>query len=178
MPMLKKILIANRGEIAVRIIRACQELGYDTVAIYSEADRMASHVRMAGEAYNVGPAAATDSYLRGDKIIEAALQSGADGIHPGYGFLAENHVFAQTVIDAGLTWIGPPPEAIKTMGDKLTARQTMSAANVPLVPGTKQGNRLTDEDLIEAAADIGYPLLVKAAAGGGGKGMRNVWQAR
>jgi acetyl-CoA carboxylase biotin carboxylase subunit len=177
MPMLKKILIANRGEIAVRIIRACQELGYDTVAIYSEADRMASHVRMAGEAYNIGPAAATDSYLRGDKIIDVALKSGADGIHPGYGFLAENYEFAQTAIDAGLTWIGPPPEAIKLMGDKITARQTMAAADVPLVPGTRQSERMTDEQLIEAAAEIGYPVLVKAAAGGGGKGMRNVLNA-
>ena len=174
MAMLKKILIANRGEIAVRIIRACQELGYDTVAVYSSADRMASHVRMAGEAHNIGSAVATDSYLRSDRIIDAALKSGADGIHPGYGFLAENYEFAQAVIDAGLVWIGPPPEAIRLMGDKMTARKTMQAANVPLVPGTQHGERVTDAELIEAAQEIGYPLLVKATAGGGGKGMRNV----
>ncbi len=176
MPMLKKILVANRGEIAVRIIRAANELGYDAVAVYSDADRMAPHVRMAQEAYHIGPSAATDSYLRGDKIIDIAKKSGADGIHPGYGFLAENHEFAQQVIDAGLTWIGPPPEAILRMGDKVTARQTMDAANVPLVPGTKHSERMTDEELIYASPDIGFPLLVKAAAGGGGKGMRKVWQ--
>ncbi len=174
MPMLKKILVANRGEIAVRIVRACQELGYDAVAVYSEADRMAPHVRMAQEAYAIGPSQAVESYLRGDKIIDVAKKSGADGIHPGYGFLAENADFAQTVVDAGLTWIGPSPKAIRLMGDKLTARETMAAANVPLVPGTDQSTNMTDDDLITAAPDIGYPLLVKAAAGGGGKGMRNV----
>ena len=109
MPMLKKILVANRGEIAVRIVRACQELGYDAVAVYSEADRMAPHVRMAQEAYSIGPSHAVESYLRGDKIIDVAKKSGADGIHPGYGFLAENADFAEEVIDAGLTWIGPLP---------------------------------------------------------------------
>ncbi|GAB4422963.1 MAG: acetyl-CoA carboxylase biotin carboxylase subunit [Anaerolineae bacterium] len=176
MPMLKKILVANRGEIAVRIIRAANELGYDAVAVYSDADRMAPHVRMAQEAYNIGPPSATESYLRGDKIIDVAKKSGADGIHPGYGFLAENHEFAQAVIDAGLTWIGPPPDAIMKMGDKVTARKTMADANVPLVPGTKHGEQMSDEELIYASANIGFPLLVKAAAGGGGKGMRKVWQ--
>lgn len=177
MPMLKKILVANRGEIAVRIIRACQELGYEAVAIYSDADRMAPHVRMAQEAYRLGPAQATESYLRGDKIIEIAKNAKVDGIHPGYGFLAENAEFAEAVVNAGLTWIGPPPSAIRMMGDKVAARQTMAAANVPLVPGTLATERLTDEELITAAESIGYPLLVKAAAGGGGKGMRKVFQA-
>jgi acetyl-CoA carboxylase biotin carboxylase subunit len=172
--MLKKILVANRGEIAVRIMRACQELGYEAVAIYSEADRMAPHVRMAQEAYPLGSSAATESYLRGDKIIEAALRCGANGIHPGYGFLAENADFAEAVIEAGLTWIGPPPGAIRLMGDKVAARQIMAAANVPLVPGTNPSENMTDDDLIVAAKRIGFPLLVKAAAGGGGKGMRNV----
>ncbi|RME98884.1 MAG: acetyl-CoA carboxylase biotin carboxylase subunit, partial [Chloroflexi bacterium] len=158
--MLKKILVANRGEIAVRIIRACQELGYDAVAVYSDADRMAPHVRMAQEAYNIGPPAATESYLRGDLIIDVAKKSGADGIHPGYGFLAENAEFAEAVMAAGLTWIGPPPEAIRLMGDKVTARQTMEAANVPLVPGTGQSARMTDDELLAAAAEIGFPLLV------------------
>jgi acetyl-CoA carboxylase biotin carboxylase subunit len=172
--MLKKILVANRGEVAVRIIRACQELGHDAVAVYSEADRMAPHVRMAQEAYPIGPAPATESYLCGDKIIATAKKCGADGIHPGYGFLAESADFAQAVIDADLTWIGPPPEAIRLMGDKLMARQTMAAAKVPLVPGTLPSENLTDDDLLAAADRIGFPLLVKAAAGGGGKGMRNV----
>src|SRR5690606_3395186 len=130
-------LVANRGEIAVRIIRACQELGYDTVAIYSEVDRMAPHVRMAQEAYSIGPPSALESYLCGDKIIDTAKKSGADGIHPGYGFLAESPDFAEAVIAAGLTWIGPPPNAIRLMGDKMAARQTMARANVPLVPGTQ-----------------------------------------
>lgn len=172
--MLKKILVANRGEIAVRIMRACQELGYDAVAVYSEADRMAPHVRMAQEAYAIGPSSALQSYLRGDKIIDVAKKCGADGIHPGYGFLAENASFAEAVIDAGLTWIGPPPAAIRLMGDKLTARATMAAANVPLVPGTDQSKNMRDDDLIAAAQQVGFPLLVKAAAGGGGKGMRHV----
>jgi len=172
--MLKKVLVANRGEIAVRIVRACQELGYEAVAIYSEVDRMAPHVRMAQEAYSVGPASALESYLRGDKIIDIAKKCGADSIHPGYGFLSENSDFAEAVMDAGLIWIGPPPNAIRLMGDKLKARETMAAANVPLVPGTNQSKVMGDEELLAAAEDIGFPLLVKAAAGGGGKGMRTV----
>jgi acetyl-CoA carboxylase biotin carboxylase subunit len=172
--MLKKVLIANRGEIAVRIMRACQELGLDTVAVYSDADRIAPHVRRAREAYHIGPAPAAESYLRADKIIDAAKKSGADGIHPGYGFLAENTGFAQAVVDAGLIWIGPPPEAIRLMGDKVAARQTMAAADIPIVPGVQEN--LSDEGLVAAAEGIGYPLLVKAAAGGGGKGMRGVYQ--
>ncbi|MDH3674188.1 MAG: acetyl-CoA carboxylase biotin carboxylase subunit [Anaerolineae bacterium] len=174
--MLKKILVANRGEIAVRIIRACQELGYEAVAIYSDADRMAPHVRMAQEAYNIGPPPAVDSYLRADKIIDIARQCGVDGIHPGYGFLAENADFAEAVCEAGLTWIGPPPDAIRLMGDKLTARKTMAVANVPLVPGTDQSGDVNDDELLAAAQQLGFPLLVKAAAGGGGKGMRNVFK--
>lgn len=172
---LKKILVANRGEIAARIIRACEELEVESVAIYSEVDRLAPHVRMADEAYLIGPAAATESYLRGDKIIEVALACGADGIHPGYGFLSESYKFAQDVTDAGLTWVGPPPEAIRLMGDKVTARETMASAGVPLVPGIgKAGEELSDEMLLNASDQIGFPLLVKAAAGGGGKGMRKV----
>lgn len=173
---LNKVLAANRGEIAVRIIRACQELNIQSVAVYSEIDRLAPHVHMADEAYLIGPPAATESYLCGEKIIEVAKACGADGIHPGYGFLSENYEFAQTVIDAGLVWIGPPPEAIRLMGDKVTARETMDSAGVPLVPGVgKSGGSLSDDDLIKASEKIGFPLLVKAAAGGGGKGMRNVY---
>ncbi len=176
--MLKKILVANRGEIAVRIMRGCQELGYEAVAIYSEADRLAPHVRKAQEAYLLGPAPISESYLRKDKIIAIAKKCGADGIHPGYGFLAENADFAEMVIEAGLTWIGPPPQAIRLMGDKVAARETMGAANVPLVPGIgRSGESMRDDELVAAAEGVGYPLLVKAAAGGGGKGMRRVYQA-
>ena len=174
--MLKKILVANRGEIAVRIIRACQELGYEAVAVCSEADRMAPHVRMAQEAYVIGPSPATESYLRGDKIIDVAKRGRADGIHPGYGFLAESPDFAGAVIDAGLAWIGPPPEVIRVMGDKAAARDTMANVGVPLVPGTSQAKALRDDELLAAAREIGFPLLVKAAGGGGGKGIREVWR--
>jgi acetyl-CoA carboxylase biotin carboxylase subunit len=173
-PKLQKVLVANRGEIAVRIMRACQELGLDTVAVYSDADRITPHVRRASEAYRIGPAPATESYLRADKIIDVAQRSGADGVHPGYGFLAENADFAQAVLDAGLMWIGPPPEAIRLMGDKIAGRQTMTTAGVPVVPGTQ--TTLSDKELMEAADQIGFPLLVKAVAGGGGKGMRGVYQ--
>ncbi len=173
--MFQKILIANRGEIALRIIRACQERGIKTVAVYSDADRSALHVRYADEAYHIGPPPASESYLRGDVIIDVALQAGADAIHPGYGFLAENAGFAQAVQDAGLTFIGPPPAAIAAMGDKVTARETVAKAGVPLIPGTPAG--LSDEELLAAAAEIGYPVLVKASAGGGGKGMRMVHAA-
>ncbi len=172
--MLKKVLVANRGEIAVRILRACQELGLETVAVYSDADRIAPHVRRAQEAYHIGPAPAAESYLRMDKMIDVARKSKVDGVHPGYGFLAENPDFAQAVLDAGLLWIGPPPEAIRRMGDKAAARQTMAAAGIPVVPGTPAN--LTDEELMAAAERIGYPVLIKAAAGGGGKGMRGVYQ--
>ncbi|WP_420629421.1 acetyl-CoA carboxylase biotin carboxylase subunit [Candidatus Leptofilum sp.] len=169
-----KLLIANRGEIAMRILRACHELGISTVAVYSDADRSALHVRYATEAYYIGPSPARDSYLRMDKIIEVAKQSGAEAIHPGYGFLSERAEFAQMCVDNGLVFVGPPPEAIQVMGDKQTARDTAIAAGVPVVPGAPMG---TDEELIEAAKSIGYPLLVKATAGGGGKGMRPVYKS-
>ncbi len=172
--MFNKVLIANRGEIAVRILRACRELGLETVAVYSEADRNALHVRYADEAYLLGPAPSRDSYLRGDKIIEIAKKSGAGAIHPGYGFLSERSDFAQAVLDAGLVFIGPQPEAIAAMGDKAIARATMRAAGVPVVPGTKDVENLSDEALIARAKTIGFPLLIKATAGGGGKGMREV----
>ena len=170
--MLKKVLIANRGEIAVRIIRACHELGLDTVAVYSDVDRAALHVRRAGEAYPIGPAPAGESYLRADKIIDVALASGADAIHPGYGFLSERAAFAEAVAAAGLAFVGPPPAAIRTMGDKVRSRQAMIAAGVPVVPGTDAG--LSDDEAVRRAPEIGFPLLVKASAGGGGKGMRRV----
>ncbi len=173
--MLKKVLIANRGEIAVRIIRACQEMGLVPVAVYSEADRTAPHVRGAQEAYCIGPAPASQSYLCGDKIIEVARKAKVDGIHPGYGFLAENADFAQAVMDAGFVWIGPPPSAIRMMGDKGAARRAMEAIGVPIVPGTRQD--LRDDELVAVGNRVGFPLLVKATAGGGGKGMREVEQS-
>jgi acetyl-CoA carboxylase biotin carboxylase subunit len=175
--MFNKVLIANRGEIAVRIIRACRELGMGTVAVFSEPDRSALHVRYADEAYELGPAAARDSYLRGDKIIDIAKKSGAKAIHPGYGFLAERDDFALAVEDAGLIFIGPRPSAIAAMGDKAVARATVTAAGVPVVPGTEGEGDLRDQDLIDIAPSVGFPLLIKATAGGGGKGMREVLSA-
>ncbi len=172
--MFTKVLIANRGEIAIRIIRACRELGIQTVAVYSEVDRQALHVRYADEAYLLGPAPSRDSYLRIDKIIDIARQCGADAIHPGYGFLAEREEFAQACADAGITFIGPKPSAIAAMGDKAVARATVSKAGVPVVPGTEDVGNLTDEELLAIAPKIGFPLLIKATAGGGGKGMRRV----
>ena len=169
---LKKVLIANRGEIACRIIRACNEFGIESVAVYSEADRNQPHVRMADEAWPIGPSPARESYLCLDKLIEVAKLSGADGVHPGYGFLAENEEAAEAFEANGIVWIGPPSRAIRLMGDKLTARATVSAAGLPIVPGTGKTKRMTDDELIESAPKIGFPLLVKAAAGGGGKGMR------
>ncbi len=173
--LFRKVLIANRGEIAVRIIRACRELGLSTVAVYSDVDRDAMHVRYANSAYHIGPPAARDSYLRIDRILDAAKKSGADAIHPGYGFLAERPEFAQACADAGIAFIGPPASAIGTMGDKVVARQTVEAAGVPVVPGTELN--LLDDELAHAAGFIGYPLLIKATAGGGGKGMRRVENA-
>jgi acetyl-CoA carboxylase biotin carboxylase subunit len=171
--MIKKVLIANRGEIAIRIIRACHELGLRTAAVFSDVDSNAFHVRMTDQAIGIGPSSSSESYLRGDRIIEAAKKSGADAIHPGYGFLAENAGFARMVMDAGLVWIGPPPEAIELMGDKLAARRSVQKLNVPVVPGFQKEiddvNRVRDE-----IDKIGYPILIKAAAGGGGKGMRIV----
>lgn len=172
--MFTKVLVANRGEIAVRIIRACRELGLETVAVYSEADRQALHVRYADQAFLLGPAISRQSYLRGDKIIEIALQAGAGAIHPGYGFLAERADFAQAAIDAGLAFIGPKPSSIAAMGDKAIARSTVTRAGVPVVPGTEGEGNLRDEDLLVAAEAIGLPVLIKATAGGGGKGMREV----
>jgi acetyl-CoA carboxylase biotin carboxylase subunit len=173
--MLKKVLIANRGEIAVRILRACRELGLKTVAVYSEPDRRALHVRYADEAYSIGPALARDSYLRGDRILDAARASGSDAIHPGYGFLAENAEFSAACADAGVTFIGPPARAIAAMGDKVEARRRMQAAGVPVIPGT--ATDLRDDEILSEAERVGFPLFVKAAAGGGGKGMRLVQQA-
>jgi len=172
--MFNKILIANRGEIAVRIIRSCRELDIPTVAVYSDADRHGLHVRFADEAYYLGSSKASDSYLRGDKIIKIALKCGADAIHPGYGFLAERADFSQDCLDAGITFIGPKPSSIAAMGDKQTARSTVAEAGVPVVPGTDGLGNLTDEELIKLAPDIGFPLLIKPSAGGGGKGMREV----
>jgi acetyl-CoA carboxylase biotin carboxylase subunit len=170
--MFKKVLVANRGEIAVRILRACEERGLHTVAVYSEADRNALHVRYADEAYLIGPPPSSESYLRIDKIIDVVKRSGADAVHPGYGFLAENDDFAQACVDEGIAFIGPPPEAMRLMGDKVTARRTMMAAGVPVVPGSAEG--LRDEQISVEAERIGFPVLIKASAGGGGKGMRVV----
>ena len=170
-----KLLIANRGEIAVRIIRACHELGIRTVAVYSDVDRNAPHVRYADEAYYIGPPPARESYLVIEKLLDVARRSGAEAVHPGYGFLAERASFARACYDAGLVFVGPHPDAIHTMGDKQIARAAVQAAGVPVVPGTEPG--LTDDELLRAAETIGYPLLVKAAAGGGGKGMRPVARA-
>ncbi len=174
-----KVLIANRGEIAVRIIRACREMQISPVAVYSECDRAALHVRYADEAYPIGPSAPRDSYLRIDRILDVAKRAGADAVHPGYGFLAENEEFAAAVRDAGLVFIGPSPEAVALMGNKTAARDAAVRAGVPVVPGTAEplGSDVSDADIARTAATIGYPLLVKAVAGGGGKGMRTVTSA-
>ncbi len=171
--MFTKLLIANRGEIALRVIRACRELGVASVAVYSDADARAPHVRDADEAVHIGASPSAESYLRGDRIIEAAQRVGAEAIHPGYGFLSEREWFARAVRDAGLTFVGPPPEAIAAMGSKTAARQLAVAANVPIVPGTTTPLRDAAEAR-EIAEGFGYPVLLKAAAGGGGKGMRVV----
>ncbi|MCL4859911.1 MAG: acetyl-CoA carboxylase biotin carboxylase subunit [Caldilineaceae bacterium] len=170
--MFKKVLIANRGEIAVRVIRACEERGIATVAVFSDADRSALHVRYANEAYHIGGAPSRESYLRIDRIIDVARRAGADAIHPGYGFLSENAEFAAACADVGVTFIGPSPDAIEKMGDKSTARSTVARRGVPLVPGSEKG--LHDAELMAAAHQIGFPLMIKASAGGGGKGMRAV----
>ena len=172
--MYNKVLIANRGEIAVRIIRACRELGLGTVAVFSDADREALHVRYADEAYYLGQSHARDSYLRGDKILSIAKQSEAGAVHPGYGFLAERNDFAEMVEDAGLVFVGPRPSAIAAMGDKATARAMVTKAGVSVVPGTEGEGDLSDEEILNIAPQIGFPLLIKATAGGGGKGMREV----
>src|SRR5688572_20747764 len=171
-----KILVANRGEIAVRVIRACREMGIPTVAVYSDCDRDARHVREADQAIHIGPSPASESYLRIDGILDAARRSGADAIHPGYGFLAENAKFAQACADAGLTFIGPSAEAIRLMGSKTAARAAAIKAGVPVVPGTENpfAADATDAEMTAAATKVGFPLVVKAVAGGGGKGMRTV----
>ncbi len=169
--MFKKVLIANRGEIALRVIRACRELGIQTVAVYSEADRESLHVRFADDDVCIGPAPSRDSYLRIPRLIAAAEITGADAIHPGYGFLAENAEFAETCAASGITFIGPTPDQIRVMGDKASARNAMAAVGVPIVPGTPGPVEDVDEAL-GFAKDIGFPVIIKAAAGGGGKGMR------
>jgi acetyl-CoA carboxylase biotin carboxylase subunit len=171
--MFKKILIANRGEIAVRVIRACRELGIISVAVYSDVDRAALHVRQAEEAYHIGPAAAAESYLNVRKILEVAKRSGADAIHPGYGFLSENTRFVKACDEEGVKFIGPTTAAMEMMGSKTRARQQMEKAGVPLVPGTSRGLD-SAEQAEQVAAKMGYPVMLKAAAGGGGKGMRLV----
>jgi acetyl-CoA carboxylase biotin carboxylase subunit len=169
----RKLLIANRGEIAVRVIRACREMGISPISVYSDVDALALHVRMADAAYPIGPAPAAESYLRIDKILEAARQSGAEAVHPGYGFLAENADFAQACIDAGLVFVGPPPRAMRDLGLKTEARKLMAAAGVPVVPGTLEPLKDIDE-VRRAAAEVGFPVALKAVAGGGGKGLRMV----
>ncbi|MFJ7637154.1 acetyl-CoA carboxylase biotin carboxylase subunit [Peribacillus sp. NPDC097264] len=169
--MIKKVLIANRGEIAVRIIRACKELGIETVAVYSEADKEALHVQIADEAYCIGPKLSKDSYLNTTNIISTAKKTGADAIHPGYGFLAENANFAELCRECNIIFIGPSPEAINKMGTKDVARETMRKAGVPIVPGSKGIIKDTDEG-VALAKEMGYPVIIKATAGGGGKGIR------
>ncbi len=171
--MFRKILVANRGEIAVRVIRACRERGIPSVALYSDVDRAALHVLMADEAYPIGVAAATESYLNIPKILDVAKRCGADAIHPGYGFLSENARFAQACADAGVKFIGPNPASMEMMGTKTRARQEMEKAGVPLVPGTSRAVESVQQAK-ELAASLGYPVMLKAAAGGGGKGLRQV----
>ncbi|MCM3881205.1 MAG: ATP-grasp domain-containing protein [Vicinamibacterales bacterium] len=173
---MKKILIANRGEIAVRVIRTCREMGLATVAVYSECDRTALHVRLADQAYAIGPNQASESYLRIDKLIDVARAAKVDGVHPGYGFLAENAEFADACSKAGVTFIGPTAKAMRALGSKTRAREIAMAAGVPVVPGTDKAvsAAATESELIAAASQVTYPLLVKAVAGGGGKGMRVV----
>ncbi|MGE5235081.1 MAG: acetyl-CoA carboxylase biotin carboxylase subunit [Acidobacteriota bacterium] len=175
--MISKVLIANRGEIALRIIAACKEAGLATVAVFSEADRESLHVTMADEAVCIGPAYASASYLNITAVIAAAEITGADAIHPGYGFLAENAHFAEVVGECGLTWIGPPPEAIRLMGDKATARRTVSGNGVPILPGSPEP-LASREQATALAEEIGFPVILKASAGGGGKGMRVAADAR
>ncbi len=179
-PPFRRLLVANRGEIAVRILRACRELGIETVAVYSDADAEAAHVRMADVAVRIGPAPAAESYLRSDRILAAADETRAEAIHPGYGFLSERASFAAAVEDAGLVWVGPPAGVIQAVGDKLAARRLAAAAGVAVVPGTLQPAPVDAEAAVGSLAEasrVGYPLLVKAAAGGGGRGMRRVERA-
>ncbi len=173
---MKKILIANRGEIAVRVMKTAKKMGIRTVAVYSTVDRNAPHVQFADEAVCIGEAPSNQSYLRGDKIIEVAQQLNVDGIHPGYGFLSENADFAEICTEYGVKFIGPQPHHIRQMGDKITAKDTMIKANVPVVPG--DGALLKSvEDGLKQAEKMGYPVMIKATAGGGGKGMRMIPKA-
>ncbi len=180
-PPFSRVLVANRGEIALRIIRACHELGMEAVAVYSDADASAAHVRAADRAVRIGPAPAAESYLRLDAVVAAAVEAGAEAVHPGYGFLSEREAFARAVEEAGLAWVGPPPAVIAALGDKLAARRTARGAGVPHVPGTLEPAFVETPDQVEAviaaAREVGFPLLVKAAAGGGGRGMRRVVSA-
>jgi acetyl-CoA carboxylase biotin carboxylase subunit len=171
--MFKKILIANRGEIAVRILRACRELGIRSVAVFSEVDRTSLHVRLADEAYPIGPAPSRESYLRIDKLMDVARRAGCDAVHPGYGFLAENPALPRACTDAGLTFIGPPPEAMEALGSKTASRQLARRSGVPTIPGAVDPIESPDEAQA-LAQNMGYPVLLKAVAGGGGKGMRAV----
>src|SRR5579862_9627437 len=170
---MQRLLVANRGEIAVRILRACRAAGLSSVAVYSEADRDAPHVALADQACCIGPASATESYLRAANILEAAHKTGADAIHPGYGFLSENADFAQQCAEAGLIFVGPPADVMRKVGDKIAAKRIMEAAGVPVVPGYN-GDEQSEPQLQAEATRIGAPLLIKAAAGGGGRGMRVV----
>ncbi len=176
MSKLKKVLVANRGEIAVRVLRACREEGIPTVAVYSDADRNALHVRLADEAFCIGPPPALQSYLDGDKILAVAKQAGADSIHPGYGFLSENADFADATVAAGLTFIGPPGSAMRAMGNKISAKARMKAAKVPCAPGS-DGAIDDPAEAKRIAESIGFPVMIKAASGGGGKGIRIVKEA-
>jgi acetyl-CoA/propionyl-CoA carboxylase biotin carboxyl carrier protein len=169
--VIRRLLIANRGEIALRVIRACREMAIETVAVYSDADARARHVRAADHAVRLGPAPAAESYLNIPAVIDAARATGADAVHPGYGFLAENAAFAEACADAGIAFVGPPADAIAAMGSKIRARELMQRAGVPVVPGRTPDDQ-TDEGIVAAAREVGFPVLIKASAGGGGKGMR------
>ncbi len=175
MKKIKKILVANRGEIAIRVMRTCREMGIKTVAVYSDADRNALHVRYADEAYRLGPPPSRESYLLADKIIDICKQHGVDAVHPGYGFLSERSEFATKLKEAGIVFIGPSAESMDLMGSKIASKQAVEKFGVPLVPGLKEA--ITDiEAAKKVAVEIGFPLLIKASAGGGGKGMRIVNQ--